>query len=390
MIIRPLNDRQCLGLMHAETRQYAQLPWVRALARQFNSLDEVEQYIRYMQQRDDLGHPGDGPRVPCKAPQRLRFAPGDPNCFERTSLYLALAEILDPAGTRTSASMVMDDGWHTFPVEIRNGMPEVVVLDPITPPRNAMLATTYHARNLIPGTENNLAPWFHSVARNACLEDGGDGGEACYQRAISGLRNAMLTAQPITEIDDLAHVLALAGDEAEIFGNAGRAAHDQVHRSIRNLSFKLDRNLVSGIVRKIVDAGEKLAPAALKAALVSQFGPAAAVALHGVDLAIENSAEGDGDGNAQTGGTEAGKNPEAKTPASAPKVGTLQLTLEDSQPTSAVKKAAPSSSSLTVGTLRLSLEGSSEAIRRRKPPRRRQSPKDQLRRMSLAFRHKPS
>ena len=383
----PLNDEQCLGLMQKEVPRYARLPRVRAQARQFSSLYEVARYIQNMRQRDDLGDPEDGPRLACNVTQRLRFAPSDPNCFERTLLYLALAEILDPRGTRSSASLVMDNGWHTFPVEFRNGVPEVVVLDPITPPRNAMLAAAYQAQNLIPGTEKNLAPWFHAVARNACLEDGG---EDCYERAVCALRNAMLTGEPIGEFDDLAYVLELAGDEAEIFGNEGRAAYDQVHRSIRNLSFKLDRDLVSGIVRKIVDTGEKIAPTALKAVLVSQFGPAAAVALQGVDLAIENGAESADAGDAKEAAPPAKKDTDSAkattAPANAPKVGTLQLALEGSQP-KAGKSA--SSSETRVGTLRLSLEGSSQAIQRRKPPRPKQSPAEQLRRMSLAFRHKP-
>lgn len=370
-LIAPLNDKQCLALMHREALRYAQLPAVRAYARQFRSLREAARHIRAMRQRDDLGDPGDGPRLACEVSQRLRFAPSDPNCFERTMLYLALAEILAPRRIRSSASLMMDQGWHTFPVEIRNGVPDVVVLDPVTPPRNAMLATAYQAQNLIPGTQQNLAPWFHAVARNACFEDGG---EDCYERAVSALRNSLLTGEAIDEPDDVAYVLELTGHEAEIFGSHGCAAYDQVHRSIRNLSFKLDRDLVSDIVRKIVDASEKIAPTALKAVLVSKFGPVAAVALEGVDLAIEKGAD-----SATT----------ATTPASDPKVGTLQLTLEDSQPKSAAKQAAPPISETRVGTLRLSLAGSSAAIRHRTPPRRRRSPREQLRRMSLAFRDNP-
>ena len=350
-LIAPLNDKGCLRLLHDEAQRYAGLPAVHKFAAQFRSLAELIDYIRHLEQRDDIGDPEDGPRLACNLPQRMRFAPSAPNCFERTALYLALAEILAPDAVRSSASLVIDDDWHTFPVEIRNGLPEAVVLDPVSPPRNVMLATAYSAQRVAPGTRNHLAPWFTAMARNACFDDGG---EDRYERAVGLLRNSLLTGEPIDELEDfedLDYVLELAGDEAELWGAHGRAACKQVDRSIRNLSLELDTNLVSKIVRKVVKTGEKLAPAALKAALVSQFGPAAAVALEGVDIAIEQN--------------ESAAKPDATPNEKAPKV-------ENKDP--------------KVGTLQLRLESSPTASEREQPKNGRLSPKELLRRMSLAFR----
>ena len=77
--------------------------------------------------------------------------------------------------------------------------------------------------------------------------------------------------------------------DAEMWGGQGRAAVHQIHRSLRNLSIKLDKGLVSGFLSKVTKTAEKLAPQAIKAALVSQFGPAAAIALEGVDLAVDDT-----------------------------------------------------------------------------------------------------
>ncbi|MFT3697700.1 MAG: hypothetical protein QM831_31465 [Kofleriaceae bacterium] len=54
-------------------------------------------WIRTLPQRDDDGDPEDGPKIDaCAPPQRLRVPAPDPNCVERSALYLAVAEIIDP------------------------------------------------------------------------------------------------------------------------------------------------------------------------------------------------------------------------------------------------------------------------------------------------------
>jgi hypothetical protein len=78
-------------------------------------------------QRDDFGTPGDGPKVEaCQPVQRLRIPAPDPNCFERSALYLGVAELIDPYPVRQLATLDFDWGRHTFPIE--NGAP--VMLDP--------------------------------------------------------------------------------------------------------------------------------------------------------------------------------------------------------------------------------------------------------------------
>jgi hypothetical protein len=312
-----------LGLAHEETLRYAALPAVQQMAREFRDTADVVGYIRNLAQRDDLGDPDDGPRLACKISQRARFAPTEPNCFERTILYHALAEILEPKTERSSASMVVNGGWHTFPVEFRNGVPQVVVLDPYdapdaAPPRNAMTATAYGARNVAVGARDRVGPWFLEIARNACLDardaNGDDGG--CFERGLGALRNALLTGTPLEShdgYDDLALVLDYAMADAEFWGRPGEAAVDRVVNSVRNLSLALDMGKVSRFLHGIAKAGETIAPKALHAALTAQFGPAAAIALEGVQVAMQNGAADDG--------ADAASKPN-------PKVGSLQLTLE--------------------------------------------------------------
>lgn len=285
-LLEPLNDKRCLRLLIAEAKRYAARPEVQAYARRFANLGEFQRHVRQLEQRDDLGDPADGPRLPCEISQRTRFAPSDPNCWERTLLYLAVAELLAPGILRTAASLIMDRGWHTFPVEFRNGLPQIVVLDPIVPPRNAMLATAYRARNIAPTTAKHLPGWFVDMMRNACIDDGGT---ARLDNALCALRNAVTTGEPIEDLEDLEdlqYVVELAGEDAELWGPRGREAYDEIQQSIRNLSLKLDTSVVSDIVDRVVRTGQKLAPEAIKAALISQFGPAAAIALQGVDLAV--------------------------------------------------------------------------------------------------------
>jgi hypothetical protein len=221
--------------------------------------------------------------------------------------------------------MVVNGGWHTFPVEFRNGLPQVVVLDPYdapdaAPPRNAMTATAYGARNVAVGARDRVGPWFLEIARNACLDandpdvDADDGG--CFERGLGALRNALLTGTPLEShdgYDDLALVLDYAMADAEFWGRPGEAAVDRVVNSVRNLSLALDMGKVSRFLHGIAKAGETIAPKALHAALTAQFGPAAAIALEGVQVAMQNGAADDSAGAASKPN---------------PKVGSLQLTLE--------------------------------------------------------------
>src|SRR5205823_15002192 len=91
-------------------------------------------WIRTLPQRDDDGDKKDGPKVEaCEPPQRLRIPAEDPNCVERSALYIAVAELIDAAPTRQLATLDTPIGLHTFPIE--NGAP--IILDPRVP-RNCL------------------------------------------------------------------------------------------------------------------------------------------------------------------------------------------------------------------------------------------------------------
>ena len=129
MIGLPFNDHKCLGSI---TEVVAELvatedPVIMELARKHPTTEGLVSYIRSLPQRDDEGDPHDGPKVEtCEPPQRLRIPAENPNCLERASLYVAVAEFIDPRATRQLATLDTPMGLHTFPVE--NGAP--VILDP--------------------------------------------------------------------------------------------------------------------------------------------------------------------------------------------------------------------------------------------------------------------
>ncbi len=136
MIGLPFNDLQCLGSI---TEVVAELvtnrdPIIDEIAKKHSTTESLADWIRGLPQRDDDGERGDGPKVgECKPPQRLRLPADDPNCVERAALYLATAELIDPAPVRQLATLDTPVGLHTFPVE--NGAP--VILDPRVP-RNSL------------------------------------------------------------------------------------------------------------------------------------------------------------------------------------------------------------------------------------------------------------
>ena len=136
MIGLPFNDLHCLGSI---TEVIAELvkhedPVITELAAKYRSTEALAAWIRTLPQRDDDGDDQDGPKVEtCEPPQRLRIPAPDPNCVERAALYLAVAELIDPAPVRQLATLDTPVGLHTFPVE--NGAP--IILDPRVP-RNCL------------------------------------------------------------------------------------------------------------------------------------------------------------------------------------------------------------------------------------------------------------
>lgn len=93
MIAEPANDRECLYQLSQVAVAGLSRPDLRRLAARFATVAELVRWIRTLPQRDDDGAPEDGPKVACDVPQRARVAPGNPNCVERSILFLILAEM---------------------------------------------------------------------------------------------------------------------------------------------------------------------------------------------------------------------------------------------------------------------------------------------------------
>jgi hypothetical protein len=132
----PFNDLRCLGSI---TEVIAELvkhedPVIAEIAAKHPTTASLAAWIRTLPQRDDDGEDEDGPKVEtCEPAQRLRIPAPDPNCVERSALYLAVAELIDPEPSRQLATLDTPIGLHTFPVE--NGAP--IILDPRVP-RNCL------------------------------------------------------------------------------------------------------------------------------------------------------------------------------------------------------------------------------------------------------------
>ena len=141
------NDLTCLG---AITEAVADLvarrdPLLMELAAKYSTTEALAVWIRSLPQRDDEGIPSDGPKVEaCEPRQRLRIPAPDPNCVERAALYLGVAELIDPWPVRQLATLDLDWGRHTFPIE--SGAP--IVLDPRV--TSEVLAHGLAQRNQVP------------------------------------------------------------------------------------------------------------------------------------------------------------------------------------------------------------------------------------------------
>ncbi len=344
-LLPSLNDREFYDQLYARVHEFAQTEQARQLAEHLRNDDDAMELIRTLPQRDDLGDPNDGPRIFGKISQRLRLPTLDPNCVERLALFLAIMLHLDPDRNLSAATMMLDNGLHSFPVEFSDGFARPVVLDPMTtPPRNAMVATVYELRNASPAARGHVARWFTEVARNACIEDGADD---CYDTAMAALRHSLLTGQPIDKPEDLTCVLALTERDAALFGNPGRTAYRRVYRSLRNLAVALDTDRVGTFLDGLVGAAKPMASSAIKAALITQFGPAAQIALAGTKLAVEQSQKSAGSDSTKA---------------------TAQADTAETKPSKA--KTKPSKAKR----------------RKRVRGKDRQATREQLRRMTLAFR----
>ncbi len=233
MIGQPLNDHRCLGQI---TEVVAELvnnrdPEVAKVAERVGGTEALAAWIRGLPQRDDVGHPGDGPKAEaCSPPQRLRIPAPDPNCVERAALYLAAGELLDPRPVRRLATIETPAGFHTFPVE--NEAP--VVLDPKVR-RNALEAGLFQMQDgPVAMTPGEAVEWVCALAAEPAAAH--RNGLGRVQRARSALRG-VLDGRPVQEKEagDVGFALALADREARMFGRRGVAVMRTTLRALSDI-----------------------------------------------------------------------------------------------------------------------------------------------------------
>ncbi len=264
MIIASLNDPQCLGLLHEICRERVEHPAFIQFAQAFHCPAEIAAFIRTRPARLDFGDPLDGPRIACVPSQRLRALPNQFNCFEATGTYLPLAEIIDPGTARTSCTIRVGAGYHTFPVE-RN---RAVILDPDPPPRNAIDAGVYECarRNGLRASlvEAGEAPeWLFRVAANAARSPVE---RRAVRNAARAVNQTIVHGEPLEDLGAISRTIALAETAAGLWGEDGHDALAHATRSVRNLQQKADLGEFKGLAKK-------MGKGALEALVLSQTGP---------------------------------------------------------------------------------------------------------------------
>lgn len=246
MIGVPFNDHACLG---AVTQTIADMVSQRdeviaEIASRHPTTESLAEWIRSLPQRDDTGDKHDGPKVEaCSPPQRLRIAPENPNCFERSATYVAIAELIDPTPVRQLATLDTPIGPHTFPVE--NGAP--VILDPRVP-RNALVdGLALLSQQPIEIEVHDAIEWTARLA---------EAGAAPYRNGPSRMRrarNALVrlvdqgAAPDKREIDLMGWMLALAERTAEQIGQRALAI-------VRTTALAVADLVDQVIARRAVDA----------------------------------------------------------------------------------------------------------------------------------------
>jgi hypothetical protein len=219
VIALPFNDLQCLGSI---TEVIAELvknqdPVIAEIAAKHPTTQSLAAWIRTLPQRDDDGEASDGPKVEvCEPPQRLRIPAPDPNCVERSALYLAAAELIDPRPNRQLATLDTHIGLHTFPLE--NGAP--VILDPRVPRNCLDCGVAMTAPGPVVVDAHDAIEWSARLA-----EDGA--GTANIRNGASRVRKARNAVMRLvdegvvpasSEVDAMGWMFALAEHAAHRYG----------------------------------------------------------------------------------------------------------------------------------------------------------------------------
>lgn len=256
MIAAPINDVSCLSKFTDVAQQATERAEVQQLAERFlarnrntdSALRDMRRWLRNKPQLNDTGH-GPEPRVDCgTVQQRVNYLGDRPNCSERTILYCALGEQIDPDSIRQMATIKTPAGLHTFPLE--NGDP--IVLDPRMP-RNALLLGVHAMRNGAGATEmqpHELVSFALDLAEEPARQYRNgrtriDNAEHALQRIFRGERVAPCPSRFRNALSDIAWTFALAEQAARVSGGYGldavrlsaMAVQSMMTAQARNLSF---------------------------------------------------------------------------------------------------------------------------------------------------------
>lgn len=287
MIQPPVNDTECLGKLTELATRNSETEAIRQLAGNFENVSELQAFVRGLPQRNDDGT-GPGPFIDCGAvKQRARNLPGNPNCFERSALYLAVAENIDPEAKRQLATMNIDGyGLHTFPVEnLEDGElvspTNIVVLDPEVPAtRNAFAAGVQVERR-----RNNAGSMLAGIVRPlqmlqwilALANESQRALAAPIRNSAESIDSLLLRGQPLgpSAVRDLGYTLALARREAGLFGDWAVRRVDAVARNLSLFGVRIrpDVPKLKRVGRAFVGLGGELAGPAFLAYLASQGVP---------------------------------------------------------------------------------------------------------------------
>jgi hypothetical protein len=137
VILDPTTDRECLGKLTKIAREEARTTKAYNLAASLRTKKGVIKWLQNKPQRDDDGTEMDQV-IQCDVAQRARWAPDDPNCFERALAAIVLFEILDPKSQYVLVS-VDHPLRHTGLVERRGPRDEWEPID-VFPRRNSTAA----------------------------------------------------------------------------------------------------------------------------------------------------------------------------------------------------------------------------------------------------------
>jgi hypothetical protein len=287
VIALPFNDLRCLGSI---TELVAELvehrdPVIVELAAKHPTTESLAEWLRGLPQLDDTGDKDDGPRVEsCEPPQRLRIPAENPNCVERASTFLAVAELIDPKPVRQLATLDTPVGLHTFPIE--NGAP--IILDPRVP-RNCLDCGVYLAQSAPDPIEaRDAIEWTAQLAEAgaAHLRNGPSRVRRARNAIVQLVDKGVAPADEAT-VDLIAWMLAMAERVARKYGSRAVAvvrstaqaiadlADEALARAQRNLALEVGGltlrppGWMSGLGRVAARVGGNIGMVALQSKLAS-------------------------------------------------------------------------------------------------------------------------